>query len=99
MVLLKMKGAMAMLPLVALCMAMPLYVIKPACILLLMFMTRLIFLITLEFVIMRGFMGMQNYPVEHVFIAMLRFMIMLLLACKVYGNARIKNIVIYIRFL
>ncbi len=75
----KMQGAMAMLPLVAMCMAMPLYVIKPACILVLMFMTMLIFLITFEFIIMRGFMEMQNYPVVYLFIAMPRFMIMLLL--------------------
>ncbi len=70
----KIQGAIAILPLVAMSMAIPLYVIKPMCILVLMFMTMLIFLITVEFIIMRGFMGMQNYPVVHVFIAMLRFM-------------------------
>ncbi len=82
----KIQGAMAILPLVAMSMAIPLYVIKPMCILVLMFMTMLIFFITVEFIIMRGFMGMKNYPVVHVFIAMPRFMIMRLLG-KVYGNA------------
>ncbi|WP_375615213.1 MULTISPECIES: hypothetical protein [unclassified Bartonella] len=51
-------------------------------------MTMLIFLITYEFIIMRGFMGMKNYPVEHVFITLPRFMIMRLLG-KVYGNASV----------
>ncbi|WP_273790693.1 MULTISPECIES: hypothetical protein [unclassified Bartonella] len=67
---------MAILPLGAMSMAIPLYVIKPMCILVLMFMTMLIFFITVEFIIMRGVMGMKNYPVVYVFIAMQRFMIM-----------------------
>ncbi|WP_342752786.1 hypothetical protein [Bartonella sp. AU18XJBT] len=58
-------------------------------------MTMLVFLIMFEFIIMRGFMGMQNYLVMHVLTAMPRFMIMLLLS-KVYGNLEWGVMLMYI---